>query len=123
MHTTRKFANKLAWIGIAAALCCSLAGAQNPWKKKVQDNTRNVLGVVTNSSGDFVKGAVVQLKNTKSLQIRSFFTQGDGRYHFDGLNNNIDYEVKATYENASSPTKRVSVYDSRKDVILDLKLK
>lgn len=110
-------------LGLMAALCCGLASADNPWSKKPKDDpTRNVLGVVTSASGDFIKGAVVQLKDTKSLQVRSFFTQADGKYHFAGLNNNIDYEVKANFQGASSPTKRVSVYDSRKDVILDLKL-
>lgn len=123
MSTGKRFLRTLPALALLAVLGCGLASAQNPWKKKKDDDTtRNVLGVVTSAAGDSIKGAVVQLKDTKTLQVRSFFTQTDGKYHFAGLNNNIDYEVKATYEGASSPTKRVSVYDSRKDVILDLKL-
>jgi len=43
-----------------------------------------------------VNGAVVQLKNTKTLQIRSFITKDDGTYHFYDLSPDIDYELKPT---------------------------
>lgn len=122
MTRAMRLLRTLPAVAVIAALCCGSVMADNPWKKKEVDNTRNVLGVVTNAAGDLVKGAVVQLKDTKTLQVRSFFTQQGGKYHFAGLSNNIDYEVKATYQGASSPTKRASVYDSRKDVVLDLKL-
>ena len=49
-----------------------------------------------------VVGAVVQLKDTKTLQIRSFITQDKGEYHFAGLSTNIDYELKADHDGASS---------------------
>ena len=45
-----------------------------------------------------MSGAVVQLKDTKSLQIRSFYTQKDGSYHFAGLSTNIDYELRAEHD-------------------------
>jgi hypothetical protein len=44
--------------------------------------TRTVQGFVTAPDDSLVVGAVVYLKNTKSLQIRSFFTQKDGAYSF-----------------------------------------
>ena len=43
--------------------------------------------MVTDAANQPVAGAVVQLKNTKTLQIRSFITQDDGNYHFAGLQN------------------------------------
>ena len=67
-------------------------------------------------------GAVVQLKNTKNLQIRSFVTKEDGTYYFHGLSPDVDYELRADFQGASSASKTVSSFDSRKDVILNLKL-
>ena len=78
---------------------------------------------MTDPKGDLVEGAVVQLKDTKTLQIRSFITLKDGAYRFHGLNTDVDYELKATHEGASSKTRRLSVYDSRKKVTINLKLK
>jgi hypothetical protein len=34
----------------------------------------------------------------------------------------VDYELKADFQGASSSTKTVSSFDSRKDVVLNLKL-
>jgi hypothetical protein len=69
-----------------------------------------------------VAGAVVQLKNTKTLQVRSFITKDDGTYYFLGLSPDIDYELHAEYQGASSSTKTLSSFDSRKEAIINLKL-
>src|SRR5947209_2030849 len=66
------------------------AFAQN--KKKGDDQTRSVQGVVTGDDNAAVNGAVVQLKNTKTLQIRSFITKENGEYYFHGLSPDVDYE-------------------------------
>ena len=105
----------------ALALVCGLA-AQD--KRPNEDgNTRSVQGVVTDASGKPVAGAVVQLKDTKQLQIRSFRTAEDGSYHFAGLGTNTEYEIKADYEGASSGTKTLSIYNTQKTATLNLKLK
>ena len=94
--------------------------AQN---KKTEDaNTRVVQGIVTDASSQPVPGAVVQLKDTKTLQIRSFITQPDGSYHFAGLSTNVEYELKADHDGATSGAKTLSVYDSRKVAIINLRL-
>jgi len=94
-----------------------------PQGKKDKDaNLRSVEGVVEDPRGNLVEGAVVQLKNMKTLQARSFITQHDGAYHFQGLSPDVDYELKAEFKELSSPVRRLSVYDTRKKVVLDLKL-
>lgn len=69
-------------------------------------NTRSVQGLVTDASRHPVAKAVVQLKDTKTLQIRSFITEADGSYHFAGLSPNVEYELKADHDGASSSKKR-----------------
>jgi hypothetical protein len=65
---------------------------------------------------------VVQLKNAKTLQIRSFITQGDGNYHFTGLATDVEYQVKAEHEGAVSSWKTLSVFNSKKTAVINLKL-
>jgi hypothetical protein len=86
-------------------------------------NTRSVEGQVTDSAGNSVTGAVVQLKDTKSLQIRSFVTQKDGAYHFAGLNTNVDYDLKAGHNGFFSGSKTLSSFNGRKVATVNLKLK
>ena len=107
---------------ILAALLLTPAGAAQEKKKKGQPTTRSVEGTVTGPDGRIVVGAVVQLKNLKTLGIRSFITQKDGMYHFNELSTDIDYEVRADYSGQSSPTRMLSSFDTRPAAILDLKL-
>ena len=92
-------------------------------KKKDEDaGTRSVQGAVRDPADNIVEGAVVQLKNTKSLQIRSFITQQDGTYLFQGISTNIDYELKADHGGATSGVKRLSAFDNRPKAVINLKL-
>ena|SRR5579863_10378998 len=96
------------------------AGQKN---KNEDTTTRTVEGRVTNASNQPVTSAVVQLKNTKTLQIRSFITQDDGSYHFAGLQSDVEYQVKAEHEGVSTSWKTLSVFNSKKTPIINLKLK
>ena len=84
--------------------------------------TRSVQGVVTEAAGKPVAGAVVQLKDTKSLQIRSYVTEADGSYHFAGLSTDVEYQLKADHEGATTSWKTLSVFNSKKTAVINLKL-
>ena len=100
------------------------AGLHAQDKKLNEDpNTRAVEGIVSDAGGKPIQGAVVQLKDSKSLQIRSFYTTQDGGYHFAGLNTNVDYELKADHNGSSSGSKTLSNFDNRKTATVNLKLK
>ncbi len=75
------------------------------------------------TGGSPVPKAVVLLKDTKTLQVRSFIAQPDGKYHFYGLSTDINYELRAEANGMTSPNKMVSVFDSKRTVHLNLKLK
>jgi hypothetical protein len=100
----------------------SLASGQSRKEKAEEAAKRSVEGVVTNEGDANVENAIVQLKDMKTLQVRSFVTQAGGKYHFHGLSINKDYELKAEFQGASSKTRTLSVFDQRKKAILDLKL-
>lgn len=101
-------------------LSLNFAFAQS--KKGQSENVRSVKGTVTDANGNAVEGAVVQLKNKKSLQIRSFITKEKGEYFFTGLSSDVDYEVKAESNGMSSPSRNISLFDTEKIAIRDLKL-
>ena len=111
-------------VGVLAAvmLVAGVTGAFAAAKKGEDQHVRSVEGTVVDGSDNSVDGAVVQLKNTKTLQIRSFITKDHGAYYFHGLSTDVDYELKADYQGASSPTRTLSTFDSRKQAILNLKL-
>ena len=73
--------------------------------------------------GEPLKGAVVQLKNLTSLEVRSYITQHGGKYLFCGLYSETDYQVTVLYKGRFSRTKRVSRFDSRRTVKVDFHIK
>jgi hypothetical protein len=91
-------------------------------KDKDEDKLRMVSGLVTDAQENPLVGAVVQLKNNKTLQVRSFITQENGTYQFHGLDPNVDYSLKADSQGASSSTKTLSSFDSRKQPVINLKV-
>jgi hypothetical protein len=98
-----------------------LPGSQKD-KKNDDPNVRAVTGTVRLVNDTLVDGAVVQLKNTKTMQVRSFITKADGVYQFQGLSTNVDYELKAESKGMVSPSRTLSTFDDRKRAIMHLKL-
>ena len=83
---------------------------------------RNLVGQVMTKSDAPLTEAVVYLKNTKTLTIKSFITEKDGGYRFPSLSPNIDYEVYAQFNGKKSDTKTVSQFDNRPQVNINLKV-
>jgi hypothetical protein len=121
MRTTTRSSGLLSLLMLAAACWFPLA-AQKKDKKDPDAGTRIVQGQVTDPDDRPVVGAVVQLKDMRSLEIRSFITEEAGKYHFSGLKTDLDYQVKALHNGMSSASKTVSIFDTRKTAILNLKL-
>ena len=85
-----------------------------------QNSPRPVTGVVTDKSGNTLPGAIVQLENTRSLRVRSYLTRKDGKYQFSGLNDDIDYTLRAHYRRWWSNTKTLSRFNSSKSPVVNL---
>ncbi len=100
------------------------AFAQDSNKRRARTRQESsVSGIVTDENGNPVPGAVVQLKNTKTLQIRSFIAREMGDYYFHGLSTDVDYELKAESNGQGSATKILSLFDSHAEAKLNLQLK
>ncbi len=98
------------------------ASAQDDKKSKKEESTiRSVQGTVFDNEDKPVVGAVVQLKDMRTLQMRSYISKVNGEYHFSSLKIDNDYEVEAKNNHLTSGAHKISVFDNRKIVIQNLK--
>ena len=83
---------------------------------------RIVHGKVQDKAGLGIKGAVVYLKDDRSSAVKSAISDDDGSYRFVQLSANTDYELWAQSDNKKSPTKSISSFESKNDIIITLKI-
>jgi hypothetical protein len=109
--------------GLAVTLALFAAvGVAPAQDKKREAQLRTVRGVVADKSDNPISASVVFLKNLRTNSVRSSYTDETGSYRFSGLDPNADYELHAEKEGAKSTTRTVSSFDSRKDIVLNLKI-
>ena len=77
-----------------------------------QYQPRDVSGVVTDLRGNPLPKVAVQIENTNTLRVRSYITGTDGRYHFNDLNDDIDFVLKAHYRRFWSKPKTLSKFNT-----------
>jgi|SRR5215471_10980963 len=122
MHRRTGFSVATALL-LIFGLSTTAAIAADKKDKSEQANQRSVQGTVTDGQDSPVNGAVVYIKNAKTLQIRSFITKNEGTYYFHSLSPDVDYELHAESNGATSPHKTLSSFDSRKQATINLKFK
>jgi hypothetical protein len=81
-----------------------------------------VLGQVLDPAGKGLARAVVHVKNKETLEVKTRISDDEGKYNFRGLDRDVDYEVHAEYQGASSSNRTVSKFDDRTQVQLDLEV-
>lgn len=98
----------------ALLLTVSLAVAQGDMK--------TVRGTVVDRNEAPLASAIVHLKNARTLAVRTYITDGSGTFRFSGLDPNVDYDLHAEYGNLTSNHRTISSFDTRKEVIVPLKV-
>jgi Carboxypeptidase regulatory-like domain len=94
----------------------------NKIKAEKESTTRVIDGTVKDASDNPLADAIVQLKNTKTSAIVDFATKDDGKYVFRDLPMDINFELLAKRGDLTTPVKKVSIYDTRKHVIVNFEL-
>jgi Carboxypeptidase regulatory-like domain len=114
-------AMKKALVIALTLLLVSLSAFATPLEKK-GDNSRLVMGRVTDRQDGPIANAVVYLTNTRTRAVKTYIVGQDGVYRFPSLSPNIDYEVYAQFNGRKSDTKTVSQFDNRNQVNINLKV-
>ena len=102
-------------------LTCA-AAAPLSFSQSLAQSMRVVQGLVLNADSQPQQNAVVYLQDQKSLQVRTYITEADGRYRFGQLSSDVDYQLWAEYKGHKSKTRSISSFDSKKELIFDLKI-
>jgi hypothetical protein len=109
-------------IMLAALVGLLLPAAAVTQDRKRESQLRTVRGVVLDKDETEMPGGVVYLKNTKSQAVKTYISEEQGEYRFSGLDPNVDYEIHAEKEGMTSSKRTVSSFDSRKDIVVNLKV-
>ena len=96
------------------------SGGSSP--KKPRPTSKMLTGAVTDNSDQPIANAVVYLKNSKTLVVKSYFTQQDGSYRFPQLALNTDYEIWAEKDGKKSDAKGISQFDDRYTPTVNLRI-
>jgi hypothetical protein len=83
---------------------------------------RTILGTVKDQADNPVVGAIVQLTDLRTSKVIDFATKDDGKFAFRELRLDVNYELVAKRGDLVAPTKKVTIYDTRNQVILNFKL-
>jgi carboxypeptidase family protein len=123
----KKFLAVLALVTMLAACAMAqvnlpLGGTGGPSTKKPKPTSKMLTGTVTDKADQPITGAVVYLKNSKTLVVKSFFTQQDGSYRFPQLALNTDFEIWAEKDGKKSDSKNISQFDDRFTPTVNLRI-
>lgn len=83
---------------------------------------RLLTGRVVNRQDAPLPNAIVYVTDTRTHAVKTYIVSDDGTYRFPALAANVDYEVYAQLNGKTSDTKRVSQFDDRKIITVDLKI-
>jgi hypothetical protein len=100
-----------------AALTAPSLGAQT------STATRTVDGKVVGKGDAPLAGAVVYLKDTRSLSVKTFICDEEGKFHFGQLGQNTDYELWSEFNHVKSNNKSISSFDDKKSYYFTLTVK
>jgi len=95
-------------------------GSIAPPPPKKGPTTRSLTGTILSQHDAPLPHAVVYLKDTKTLAVKTYIANQDGSYQFNGLSPNQDYQIYAEFNGDRSGTKTLSSFDTRPNPTLNL---
>ena len=131
MNVPKLLTASLVFLAAASLLCAQQPSPQdhpaavygNDMPKNTKPSKlRTIFGTVKDQADNPVPGAIVQLKDLRTSKVVDFATKDDGKFAFRDLRLDVNYELVAKRGDLAAPPKKVTIYDTRNQVILTLKL-
>jgi hypothetical protein len=114
------------WLAtMAICFATGALGAVRTTKAQVPTapTVRTLNGLVTDTSHEPIRGAVVELRNEKSSEVVTYITDASGRYDFKRLDGNADYAVWVIFRGHHSPTRAISKFNSHMAMVLNFSIR
>jgi len=105
---------------VAVAMFMTFAGTLAVAAQELQ--LRTVQGKVIDPENRAVASAVVYLRDDRTDSVRTCITNLSGDYRFSWLGKYDDYELGAHTESAQSSRRHISQWDTRNQLVINLKL-
>jgi len=81
---------------------------------------KTVVGQVFDASDNPIAGAAVEMTNLTTQKTSAIYTGPDGHFTFTDLKLTQDYQFKAHYKGQTSEVRKVSSWDTRFNLVLNL---
>jgi len=89
-------------------------------RKKKLPTTKTVIGQVFNGSDNGIAGAAVEMKDLTTGKTLAIYAGPEGHYTFTDLSLTQDYEFRAHYKGQTSEVRKVSSWDTRTHLVINL---
>lgn len=89
-------------------------------KRRKPPTSKTVVGQVFNASDSPIVGAAVEMTNLSTGKKAAIYTGPEGRFTFTDLKLTQDYQFKASYRGEASEVRKVSSWDNRYHLVLNL---
>ena len=103
-----------------AALWMVFDAAPVTAKRRKPPTSKTVVGQVFDASDNPIVGAAVEMTDQTTGKTAAIYTGPEGHYTFTDVKLTEDYQIKAHYKGQSSEVRKVSSWDTRFDLVLNL---
>jgi hypothetical protein len=111
---------KLAALTLLLAAGVLFLGVAIGAAKDKRPTTRTVSGTVYDDAQNIIVGATIELKDTQTGKVLGIYSQESGEYQYTGLRFDHDYTIKAMYKGSASGMRRISMFDTRWHLVMNL---
>ncbi len=114
---------------LSALAVCAVAGAlvwpASAHAQRVNQplSVRTLSGMVTDTSHEPIRGAIVELRNEQSNQVITYLTGADGRYTFKHLDGSVDYDVHVVFRGGHTRLRSISRFDDHMAKVINFKVR
>lgn len=116
MRTTRIAPSLVLLLAITAVSASTTKGQS----ERDRSQLRTLHGSVLDHDSNPLPSGVVYLLNKKTHAVRTYIADAQGHYQFTGLDPNVDFEVHAEYKHFKSARRKISSFDDRRDIEINL---